>query len=1172
MTDLRKRLSVTTLAFLALAFCSLLIGQAVANSERVRDVNADNSIETGVPLPTVKAPGGSALSNEIGAPGLVAGEEILGEGSLIAKLKSVTPHVADGIAKGTGDYVTDPFIIGTIAYNHVGDNTGGIDAFSSNACGYDPCVDYGACVADQWFAYTPTANVRVVITTGNGPAGGDQMLIVFDGLDAVDPTLPGPAIACGDDISGTDFRSRLTDVHFDVGHTYYILIDGWAEGPYRLDVTIFVPPPAFNEVIWASKTQTEVEACGTRVNGGSYGNPPAGSPPPWTAASLVPSYLSGQVIPGTDITPNVLGGILDCNPAFASPAGYVSGTSRDADSWRWRQVNWQRVRVTYQGENSSGIFLNDLGTGAAAGGTAAQPIVQSPATPLVTYVWTILLRPNAWYTINIRAASQTFICGTNPIPASGGNPRYFFKLENVPLTPIDDCPLALEYSGDTPVGTPIIVDMRTTTTDGTYTYPGYGTQNFTGSAWIKFTPDESGYYTISACTTPQVGASPSDYDLFLAAFYWPCMPNPAAQLAFSDDSPDCGGVEPQIGEGTRGAIVPGTGMICGENIDYLIGIGDWNYGTPNRGDAWIEIWHEPLPLLNNNCAVYKTPITEDKFGEFYHNLGATLDGPAVTACTNNDFGGDVWYQVTAWKTGHMYGLFCNVNFDANIEVYAGTACPTANPPQAVPIRCNDDGCPDLFTYGNGSYVDWPVVSGEQYLIRAGGWYQLPTYPLTAYGMGFGWFDLFITDQPDTLKGPTVFGTTTVPETVGPPVNDFCVDVTPVALVNDVVQHRTGNQNWMTRDVCTTLPPNDIYSAADVWEAFTVPAGGCMRVSVDYFGFVDLCDNTHRSASGGTRFAVAWVGCPCEGDFFAITADRSCLNNASATPCVPTIPGGDFNNYHEFSMLPSGDYWFMHNHWTIGGICGWGDYVINIKGTTVPCVYCAASSNPAQCTNLGNWINRVILATYVPGEVDTAINNSVAGTGCHNYENFTGLMSRVYRGFSYRMQIRYAKVNPGNLQYDTAGYWVDWNQNAVFFDPGERYVANHANPPDYVFFDTVLIPMTALAPGTGGSGQTLLRVRLASTGDVGQPASCGTPMFGEVEDYVLTVKNLECGDFDTDGDLDQDDIAFLRAWYFGTGPAAKIWKRGNVDGVTGITIADIIALADAAYRGGTLNCL
>ncbi|MCX6835270.1 MAG: hypothetical protein NTW07_09100, partial [candidate division Zixibacteria bacterium] len=511
----------------------------------------------------------------------------------------------------------------------------------------------------------------------------------------------------------------------------------------------------------------------------------------------------------------------------------------------------------------------------------------------------------------------------------------------------------------------------------------------------KFTPDESGYYTFSACTTPNVGDPASTYDLFMAVYYAPC-PNVAGnELAFNDDGLDCPGWEPQIGEGTREAIVSQSGVIMGENVEYLISIADWNYYYGlDRGEAWIEIWHEPLPLLNNNCAVYRTPIEADQFAQFFHNLGATLDGPAITTCTNNDFGGDVWYEVTAWKTGHLYAKFCNVNFDANVEVYAGTTCPTNTPPQLVPIRCNDDGCPDMATYGNGSYVDWPVVVGEKYLIRAGGWYSLPTYPLTAYGMGFGWYDLFITDQPDTLKGPTLFGTTTVPQTVGLPVNDACVDVNPVALVTGVPVNRTGNVNWVTRDACATLPPNGLYSASETWEAFTVPAGGCMHVAVDYFLYTDLCDNTSRASFSADRTAAIWIGCPCEGDFFEIRADRSCCNQSSGTTCTPAIPGGNFNYYHEWSMLPSGDYWYIHNHWTIGGNCGWGDYVLTITGNDIPCTYCTAGSNPAQCTNLGSWINRVILKLALPTNQpgDTVINNSVAGTGCHSYENFTGLMA------------------------------------------------------------------------------------------------------------------------------------------------------------------------------------
>jgi hypothetical protein len=81
--------------------------------------------------------------------------------------------------------------------------------------------------------------------------------------------------------------------------------------------------------------------------------------------------------------------------------------------------------------------------------------------------------------------------------------------------------------------------------------------------------------------------------------------------------------------------------------------------------------------------------------------------------------------------------------------------------------------------------------------------------------------------------------------------------------------------------------------------------------------------------------------------------------------------------------------------------------------------------------------------------------------------------------------------------------------------------------------------------------------------------------GEVEDFVVEVADLECGDFDMSGGLpDAADIAFLRAWYFGYvgADAPDIWQRADIDGDGAITIADLIALADAAYREGPLVCI
>jgi len=1136
MTDLRKRLSVTTLAFLALAFCGLLIGQAVANNDRVREVNADNSIETGVPLPTFRGPTESALTDGDSQIEPGSEREILGDGSIMLKVKR-GPQVVDGIPKGLGDEFSTPFVMGAVPYSHTGDNTSGMDLYSSNACGYDPCIDYGACVADQWFAYTPAANVRVVITTGNAYPGGDQMLVVFQD-DLLTP------IACSDDISGSDFRSRLTDVHFDLGHTYYIFLDGWAGGPYQLDVTVFVPPPAFNETKCPLATVTEVETCGQRINGGTYGNPTG--PAPWpTTPALVSDYNSGQLLPGNIPAPNMICGVLDASPLLQTPNGLSNGLGRDADAYRWRQTVWQKMLLSFQNETQCAIFINGLGNGAAPGGITSQVYI-SPLPALQVWTTQVTLIPGYWYTINIRANTVAFPCGTNPIPASGGNPRYYIETIDIPLTPIDDCPLGLEYSGDTPVGTPIVVDMTGMTGDGSYTYPGYGTQSYIANAWIHWTAAQTGEYTISACTTPNVGGE--TFDLYMGVHRAPCPSTPSNQKGFSDDGAACPGYEPELM------------FVAVEDFDYNISIGNWM--APTAGPAWIEISHTPIPLLGDNCAVARIPATEDKMGEFFNNLNATLDAPDTTDCNAHQFGGDIWFEMTAWATGYAYARFCDVEYDANLEVYPGDVCPTRENRGTVdPIRCNDDGCPQLLTSWpqlHGSATSWPVVTGEKYLIRVGGWYNPPDNPLETGGMGIGWYDMFITTQPDTLV----------------PVNDDCVDMTPILLADGVANARTGDLFYVTRNDCNNLDIMNALYPPQAWEAFTVPAGACMTVMVDFFGSVDVYNNGSRyAATSGS--GLAWTGCPCEGDFFPITADLSCLNpntcGASANP-----PGSDFNNVHFFTTMPPGDYWFELRDAAIGLLEHEFAYNMHITGTITPCVYCPASSLPAQCTNLGSWINRVILKLALPTNQpgDTVINNTVAGTGCHNYENFTGLlpMPKVYKGFAYALQVRYAKVNESNYHFDTVGYWADWNQNSVFFDPGERFMtARHGVPIEGRVFDTFTVPMTALGPGQGPGGETRLRFRLTSTtGNVS--AYCGTAQFGEVEDYALAVKDLECGDFNIDGNLNSDDIAFLRAWYFGTGPAARIWQRGDIDGVGGITIADIIALADAAYRGGALNCM
>ncbi|MBL9031100.1 MAG: hypothetical protein JNM80_05275 [Phycisphaerae bacterium] len=72
---------------------------------------------------------------------------------------------------------------------------------------------------------------------------------------------------------------------------------------------------------------------------------------------------------------------------------------------------------------------------------------------------------------------------------------------------------------------------------------------------------------------------------------------------------------------------------------------------------------------------------------------------------------DLWYVYTAPCSGTATIDTCDSDFDTKIAVY-GSACPTA---VGAAIACNDDSC------GTRSRLSWPVVAGQPYRIRVGGY-------------------------------------------------------------------------------------------------------------------------------------------------------------------------------------------------------------------------------------------------------------------------------------------------------------------------------------------------------------------------------------------------------------------------------------------------------------------
>ena len=1119
MTNLRKCHGFSLFAVIALAFVCLVVSQAtIAKVEKTTiNGNADNSFETDVPLPTLHR--GSSLSIGEAVIGSQADEDPLGDETLQMDLRKVgksTPPVADGTTKAAGDDYTDPFVIGdetALPFTGAGDVSTGTNAGDVGLCvyGVDLCANGYSCAPDQWWAFTPTADMRVDVTLANGTYDGDDdwAMMITDGDDV-------SAIICADPAAGV--MPSFVNVQLTGGHTYYIMVEatwgiGASGGAYQIDVTEYVPHPDFCTPMCAMATQSETEVCGDRTNGGCYGNYP----------DETQDQATAEVVTGDPLAA-ILCGTLDLNP-YIDPSSTTirSGIERDADQWKFTLTDITKLTVELGAEIQCRLFMHGHPT-TSCGDQVSYGVIDANQGDIVSGVY--ILQPGD-YCFSIRANAQIMGCGEGDY----GDPRYYIKTGFIPLVPFDDCPLATEISGDTD-GTPIVQDMCGLQGDGTVSNE-YGAYYAEQNGWFLWTCEESGEYTFSTCTTPDIAVGES-YDLFMSVWdynnYDCASANYTNQLVGDDDG--C--------YGTTGGYQTQVTFIAAEGLQYLITIGAWTWNS-TCGDLWLEISHDPIPLYGDNCLGTgdEAPIelTSDQFGTFFNNLNATPDGPDPSYCNEGSFGGDIWFRVTAWETGYAYADFCNCNFDANMEVYAGGDC-VNNTDYRDPIRCNDDGCKDD-TYDwpvwHGSITSWNAVAGEQYLVRVGGWYDPPDHPLADGGMGFGWYDLFIVADPTTVA----------------PANDNCVDVSPIMLADAVSNEVTGNTFYATRNDCEDFPPNH---EPEVWEAFTIPTGVCMDVTLDFFGTVDPYQGNGVRYGADPGEVFAWTGCPCEGEFVGVPTTIGCLQG---NECAVT--GGDFNNFHAWEMMPAGDYWATINHTAVGTMGYEFDYVAHIIGYEITCEYCVATANIGACPPVAgaSWVDAVRLAE---------INNS--GTGCNAYEDRTSETASLYKGITYTLEFDMGKQGTPSYTYDLAYVWIDWNQNSVFFDNGEEYEPTRLA---YTWTIDVTPPLDAVDPGMGASGECRMRIRLGSTGNTGN-TYCGAVTFGEVEDYVILATDIECGDFDIDGDIDADDIAFLQAWYFGGGTAPDYWQRADIDGDGMITLADLIALVDAAYFGGATVCM
>lgn len=142
-------------------------------------------------------------------------------------------------------------------------------------------------------------------------------------------------------------------------------------------------------------------------------------------------------------------------------------------------------------------------------------------------------------------------------------------------------------------------------------------------------------------------------------------------------------------------------------------------------------------------------------------------------------------------------------------------------------------------------------------------------------------------------------------------------------------------------------------------------------------------------------------------------------------------------------------------------------------------YCTAGSNTNGCSTGDEYISNVTFA---------GINKNSA-CQANMYADYTGSdTASVFLGVSYNASV----TTPNLYNGDQFAIWIDFNQNGNFSDPGEVFTLTPGAPATGL----ITIPLSAT------TGYTRMRVRANYTGAM---LPCGSPTYGEVEDYTINIQ-------------------------------------------------------------------
>jgi hypothetical protein len=159
---------------------------------------------------------------------------------------------------------------------------------------------------------------------------------------------------------------------------------------------------------------------------------------------------------------------------------------------------------------------------------------------------------------------------------------------------------------------------------------------------------------------------------------------------------------------------------------------EWDQNCVNAAIALCGIFQYECATTGaspaNDCATSPTPATNGTVYAF-DTTNANTDGPDEIDCGSADedlpIWSDIWYTIDCNTDGFLTATCCNTaDFDTKIAVYnAGVQGSTFDPAELPSsfIGCNEDCADDAVLFTSELVV--PVSSGNQYLIRLGGFAQ-----------------------------------------------------------------------------------------------------------------------------------------------------------------------------------------------------------------------------------------------------------------------------------------------------------------------------------------------------------------------------------------------------------------------------------------------------------------